>query len=259
MPRKTVSKKSFVPSLMIGAFVLLVLAGLAAWAVPSVLSLAATKSLENIAGVPVEVGRFHLSITRPQFTLKELKLFNPKGFPEGEMTVLKQVRGDYPSPPIFGGISNVKNLELEFKEFRLIRNKSGLMNLPALNPFQSIKGNVDTVKITLGEVTFTDLAGDSPAQQNFDLELQKAIYRNVKGIPGVIEIVNWEILKRTGIEEGKPEEPERPVLAELKPIAESLTVGQSAPEPAPAALPGSDPLQLSPSLAPSAPGADEPS
>ena len=244
---------------MIGAVVLFVLVGLAALTVPSALSLSAKKSLENIAGVPVEVGRFHLSLTRPQFTLKDLKLFNPKGFPEGEMTVLKQVKGDYPSPPIFGGISNLKNLELEFEQFRLIRNKSGIMNLPALNPFQSIKGNIDTVKITLGNVTFTDLIGNQPAQQTFDLELQKAVYRNVKGIPGVIEIVNWEILKRTGIEEGKPEEPETPIVAELRPIAESLTAVQNEPEPVVATPPGSDQLQLSPSLAPSVPGADEPS
>jgi hypothetical protein len=59
---------------------------------------------------------------------------------------------------------------------------------------------IEELILNLDSVTYTDLTGEQPVhQKTFDLGLKDATYRNVKGVAGIIEIINWEILKRTGI------------------------------------------------------------
>ncbi|MBI2167413.1 MAG: hypothetical protein HYU34_04105 [Candidatus Omnitrophica bacterium] len=222
------SPKSFTTILL----VILVLLALAKGA-PTALEFFVVKSLEGTVGAAVKIDRIQIDFLRSQFSLKGVRVSNPAGFPKGEMAILDRVSGRYTLPPVPGMAPGVKKLEVEFLEFRLLKNEKGILNLPALNPFARPGAAIEELLLTLSPVTFTDLSKEPPSQENYDLGLKQSVYRNVKGVWGIIEILNWEILKRTGIEEAPVAE------APATPTDESQAADQTLPGPALPALPES--------------------
>ena len=204
--------------------------------------------LAQAIGLPLQVGEIDFSFTSPQFLLKDLLLSNPEGFPSAEMAQISRVQVQYvPSFAFLGGL-DVKKVEVNFNELRVMRNEAGSINLPVQPPLSAAAADViDEVVLNLGSVTYTDLSGGEPVQKTFDVGLVNAVYRNVKGIAGIMEIVNWEVRKRTGIQEtpkegAQPESPAAPTAetAAVPPASQpSETAGapaaapQASPEPAP--------------------------
>lgn len=205
---------------------------------PKVAGFWIARSLSGQTGLPVKIGQFHLRLTRPEFSIQRLLFLNPKGFPAGEFAVMDQVRGDYLPPVILGSAPDLKRLEIDMSQVRLIRNEKGELNLPKLLASRVGVDTIDEVWLNLGPLTYTDLTGPQPVQNSFDLGLKNSVYRNVKGVSGIVEILNWEILKRTGIEEktGVPG-------TEIKPIDGSPAADQTSPESAPSTPPESSPSQ----------------
>jgi len=170
-------------------------------------------SLSQTSGLPVEIDEIQFSLTRPRFLIKDLEFSNGKGFPASSLARIGEIEVHYLPPATIGGWFELKKVEVDFQEFRLVRNEGGSLNLPALRPLAARGETIDELVLNLGPVIYTDLSGGQPIQQTFDLELDKAVYRKVKGVPGILEILNWEILKRTGVEEGTSSPPEiRPVV-----------------------------------------------
>lgn len=224
--------------LLIGAFVVFLL--------PVVLERVMEVQLSKATGLSVQIGKVHFSLTRPQFVVGETQFLNPPDFPGAPLVQIGQIRIHYAPSPTFLGWMILQKVEIDFREFRLVRNKRGVLNLPQTGPTAKGRNTIGEVVLNLRSVTYTDLSGAQAAQERFDLKLVNAVYRNVKGVAGIFEILNWEILKRTGVEEKA-----KPALPEIKPIAESQTTGQIAPEPAASVLPESGSPQPEPALAPS--------
>lgn len=193
--------------------------------------------LAESLGLPLAIGEIDFSFTSPQFLLKDLLLSNPDGFPSAKMAEIGRVNVQYAPSFVFLQGLDVKKVEVDFKELRLVRNEAGEINLPIQTPLQAAGDEIDEVVLNLGAVTYTDLSGKEPVQKNFDLELVNAVYRNVKGVAGIMEIVGWEVRKRTGVPEMEKEIQASP-QEEAKP---SEVPGEPAPaSPAPVASPSAE-------------------
>lgn len=230
---------------------LLLIGLLTVFLLPSAAKALMIRNLSKTTGLGVTMESVKLSLIRPQFLIQGLRFSNPDGFPSAELTEIGTLKVRYFPPPLFGLWIDVRRVELHFKEFRLVRNEAGNLNLPAVVPRQRVRGTINEVALNLGTVTYTDLSQGQPIQKTFNLQLESATYRNVKGIAGIVEIVNWEVLKRTGVEEQEPAP-----LAEIKPIVEF-----PAEEGAPAILAPEALLESFPPEAPPpapAPAAEEP-
>ena len=232
------------------AFVALFLLGcLLVFLLPAVVESVFQGQLSKATGLPVELGKVHFSLTQPQFSVQDIQIMNPPDFPAGPLAEVSEARVRYaPSPKFVGGFE-LKRLEIDFRGFRVLRNEKGILNLP-LGVSTSRGPVIKEVKLNLASATYTDLSGGQPSQQTFELGLTNAVYRNVKGISGLLEILNWEVLKRTGLEEKKA-----PTLPEVKPIAELPTANQTVPGAAPSAPAQANLSTSAPSPDPSAPKA----
>lgn len=228
--KKTVTKKK--PSLSFltfGGGVVLLFFFLIVYLLPPAASALIQGYLSKTTGLPVKIHKLHVSLVRSQFSIKDLQFSNAKGFPDAPLARIGKVRIHYLLPATIGRWFELKKVEINFNEFRLVRNESGNLNLPAIRPLPASGETIDELVLNLGSVTYTDLSGKQPVQQTFDVKLENSVYRKVKGIPGIFEILNWEILKRTGVEEKK-----NPPLPEIKPLAESTPAPPQAPAPEPA-------------------------
>ncbi|GEM_PF-1188844 len=229
---------AFVALFLLGCFLVFLL--------PAVVESVFQGQLSKATGLPVELGRVHFSLSQPQFSIQDVQVLNPVGFPAGPLAEVSEARVRYaPSAKFVGGFE-LKRLEIDFKDFRVLRNEKGVLNLP-IGVLTGRGSVIEEVKLNLASVTYTDLSGRQPAQQTFELGLTNAIYRNVKGIPGILEILNWEILKRTGLEEKKA-----PALSEIKPIAGLPAANQTAPGAVPTPPSQANSTASEPSPAPSA-------
>jgi len=219
---------AFIAFLLIGAFVIFLL--------PVMVQAVLEGQLSKATGLPVEIERVDFDFTQLEFVVKGVQFSNPADFPAAPLAQIRELKLSYAPSPAFLGWMALKRTEVDFREFRLVRNERGVLNLPQTGPAPKGKNTIGEVVLNLRSVTYTDLSGAQAAQERFDLKLVNAVYRNVKGVAGILEILNWEILKRTGVEE------------KAKP---AQTAGQSAPEPAASVLPESGSPQPEPALAPS--------
>lgn len=238
-------KSSPLATLMVG--ILLFSLGALWILLPRMVESKTLQTLEKITSLSAKISTFQFSLSKGRLIIKGLQLMNPAGFPEAALVSLSEVRGNFTPLSVLGGRLDLNRLELDFEDFRLMRNNLGVLNLTAMLQNLKEEGRIEEVVINLPSVTYTDLSGAQPVQNTFDLALNQAVYRNVKGISGILEIIHWEVVKRTGVEE------------EVKPIAESPVAEQSSPVPVLSALPESTPAPSEPSPAPSAPEAVAPS
>lgn len=250
---KTVTKKKssrLAGNLMTAAVALFLLGCFLVFLLPVAAEAVFQNRLSKAAGLPVQIGKVQFSLTSPRFSLSQIEVFNPKDFPAGPLARVREANVRYlPSLQFVGGFE-FKRVEIEFEEFRLLRNEKGILNLPLLKSAGE-KPVIEEVVFNLTSVTYTDLSGAQPVQQTYDLGLSNAVYRNVKGIPGIVEIIGWEILKRTGVEEKTG-----PVMPEIRPTAGSQAADQNEPAAAASLLPASSASTSEPSPAPSSPTAD---
>lgn len=199
--------------------------------------------LSKTTGLPVSLGNVHFSVTGPRFSIKDLQFSNPRGFPSAPLAQVSEVKARYSPLSAVLGRPHFKRLQVTFREFRLMRNESGSLNLPSVAGGAVGRADIDELELTLVPLTYTDLSSGQPTQKTYDMDLIKSVYRNVKGVAGIVEILNWEILKRTGLPEKvtpappqvKPTASETPVIIQMGPAAapqapaESTVPSQAAP------------------------------
>lgn len=248
--RKSSNLPSNVGGLIVGLF-LVVLLGV--FISPWIAQRLVQNRLATATGLNLHIGSAHFNLAKPRFWIKNLQFNNPKGFPSAPVALIEEVNVRYSPFSVLLGSPRFRKVQVDFKEFRLMRNDKGILNLPVVSSNDS-KATIDELDLNLDKVTFTDLSTGQPQQQTFNLGLTHSIYRNVKGVPGIVEIVNWEVLKRTGV----PEKTTVPTIP-TKPIAELQVATQTSSAPAPPTALPSGPAQSAPSPAPSAQGAAVPS
>lgn len=207
--------------------VLILIIVLSVFLFPKVTKLLVGSYLSKTTGLPVQIGNLDFSPAQLQFSIKEVQFLNPKDFPPALLAQIDEIKVRYSLPAALLAGFDLKRLEIYFREFRLVRNEKGNLNLSKVNIFMKKGDAIDELVLNLGPLTYTDLSEGQPVQKTFDLGLGNAVYRNVKGVAGIIEILNWEILKRTGVEEAN-----LPPLPEIKAIAGSQAAGQAATPPA---------------------------
>lgn len=240
MTKAVAAKRETTPFVVI-LLVLLVIGSLTVFLLPRAVEALILGRIAKATGLEATVGEFQIGLARSEFSLKDLFLLNPPDFPSAPLAVVSEAKVQFLPPPVLGISLDVKRVEVNFSEFRLIRNEKGVLNLPASQVPEKVRDPFDEVLLNLNTVTYTDLSGGQPVQTTFNIALQNGLYRNVKGIGGIVEIVNWEVLKRTGIEEKvsaapapPPGPPSVPILEPSPVPAEPAPAPEAAESPAPA-------------------------
>lgn len=207
-----------------------------------------TRGLSKATGLAVTIRQLDFNFSQPQLLFNDLLLRNPQGFPEAELAKISKVKLHYVPAFALLGQLNLKKVEIDFNELRLIRNEAGDINLPSTPPLQAV-GDViiEELVLDLKSLTYTDLSGQEPVQKTFDVGLEKAVYRNVKGVAGIMEIVSWEVMKRTGIE-AKTEPQAAPAATGPEPSSQSAETAPpaEAENPAVSPAPQSEPASPAP-------------
>ncbi len=137
-----------------------------------------------VTGLKLSMGSFRVGIISTIVDIGNLKLYNPAGFYDKVMVDMPKIYVDYDLPAIFKGLVHVETIKIDLKEFIVVKNMDGVLNLDSL---KVVKAGKDGTRPAAKE------GGEMPAMQIdvFELKVNKVIYKDYSkgGKPVVKEFI----------------------------------------------------------------------
>ena len=164
----------------------------------------------------------NIGLVKTLIDIEELKLYNPKGFEDPVMVDIPQVYVNYRMGAFFKKEVYLEEVRLHLKEFVVVKNKEGKLNLDSLTsigaakeakegaeekkettkdkskaPLPKIK--IDLLKLKIDKVYYKDYSqGDTPTVKEFDVNID-ATYENITDPQALVNIIVIKALANTTI------------------------------------------------------------
>jgi len=176
-----------------------------------------TAAIEKNTGTKAAIGGFSLGLLTHSVEIKNFKMYNPSGFPQGLLIDLPYAKVDLDVPAFFKKELHLRELTVELRELDLVKNKQGEMNVDALKvskeretrkPVSSAKKEempmrIDTLNLKIGKIVSKDYtASGEPLISVNDVNIQKT-YKNITSISQLILLILTEPMKSAGIKGAK--------------------------------------------------------
>ena len=172
------------------------------------------KGVEFVTGLKLNIGSLNIGILKPIADIKNLQLFNPSNFPDRTMVDMPEIYVNYDLPAIIGGKIHLPEVRLALKEFVVLKNAQGKLNLDALKSVQAQKEGksapqktsgkapqikIDALKLSIGKVIYKDYSkGGAPDVKEFNINLNES-YTNVDDPQALASLIVVKALMHTSI------------------------------------------------------------
>ncbi len=176
----------------------------------------------SVLGAPVKIGGLSIGILKQSIRIRDLRVYQPKGFPSGTLIDIPVIAVDYDLKALLGGKLHFPLIELNLKEMSVIKNKDKQLNIEALKvapkkeektpaakkeekkPSKPLSMQIDVLKLNAGQIIYTDLAaGEKPVVQVYDAGIKNKTYQNITSAQELIALLFSESLKGTAIQGAK--------------------------------------------------------
>ncbi len=169
------------------------------------------RGLSKAAHVPVSIGSANVELGNAKIELRDLKIQNPRSFPEKMMLHAPEIAIDFDLKAFWSGKTHFEEVRIDLDELIVIRNREGQLNVDALRPRDSSKANperstgsklpkflIDKLVLTVGKVIYKDYSlGGDPVVQEFNIGIQNREYRNIDNPQSLVSLIMFETLTRT--------------------------------------------------------------
>lgn len=173
-------------------------------------------TITNITGSKTEIGNLSLSLLKQNIRIKNLKIYNPEGFPRQVLLEIPRINADLDTGSFLKGITRLKELDIDLKLAVIMKNKDGKLNVDSLKlakkedtkdikPGQAAPAfKIDNLHLNIGWVIFKDLSsGAKPIVDGYDIQIENRIYKNIESPQQLISLLLIETLKPTAIQSAK--------------------------------------------------------
>jgi hypothetical protein len=173
----------------------------------------------KVIGVPIKLGSFSSSIITQKVRMKNLKIYNPSGFPNEPFVDIPEIAMKY---DLVGILSQKKMhfplIVFNLKEVTIIRDKDGKLNVDALKASQEgekqekqktekktktemMPIQIDEMRLNLGKVIFIDYSKspDNPVVQAYDLHLENKVFKDIGSVNELVTTIMMQALGPTAI------------------------------------------------------------
>lgn len=168
------------------------------------------KGAEIVTGLKISIGSLKVGVFKPVVDMKDFRLLNPANFPDKTMVDMSEIYVNYDLPAIMGGKIHLPEARLALKEFVVVKNAKGELNLDVLKNVQAQKTGkapagkvpniqIDVLKLSIGKVIFKDYSrGGTPSVREFNVNLNES-YTNVNNPYTLASLVVVKALMNTSI------------------------------------------------------------
>ncbi|MFH0754610.1 MAG: AsmA family protein [Candidatus Omnitrophota bacterium] len=185
---------------------------------------AAVAGARSVAGVDVGVGYFSLNLWRQSIVIKDLKVYNPQGFPaEKVMVDVPEITVKVDVGALLTGKIHLPYMRVNLKEVRVIRNRVGALNVNSLKFAQQstggnkaaeqrpaagqarakdIKMRLDRVLLDIGMINIEDYSSgkEKPKLTVLQLNIHDREFRDVASPVELGGLVMFEVLTPVGLD-----------------------------------------------------------
>ncbi|HOW35244.1 MAG TPA: AsmA family protein [Candidatus Omnitrophota bacterium] len=177
-----------------------------------------TTVASSITGAPIHIGGFSLGVIRPAVHIKDFKMYNPKGFPGGEMVNIPRISVHYNPLSIFKGKIHLSLLVFDLREMMIVKNKDGKLNFDELKfaqeqaaaseakkgdqkkSAQEMPMQIDKFMLNLGRVIVKDYTKpENPSILVYELGLKDRTFENLTSAQQLAAVITLEGMKPAAI------------------------------------------------------------
>jgi len=167
-----------------------------------------------VTGLKLSIRGFGLGISNTRVAIKDLKLYNPDSFQDKVMVDMPEIYVNYKLLPLLKKKIHVEELRINLKEFTVVKNASGAVNLDSLKVVQAQKEGkaptagekkkapdmqIDVMELKVGKVIYKDYsAGGEPSVKEFNVNLDER-YTNITDPYAIVSIIVVKTLMHTTI------------------------------------------------------------
>ena len=179
-----------------------------------IIKISVEKGVEIVTGLKLDIRGLNVGIFRTAVSIQGLRVFNPPQFKDRVMVDMPEVYVNYDLPAMFGGTVHLRDIRINLKEFVVVKNKDGKLNLNSLKvvkakkegakPAEAQGGKVpniriDNLELKIGKVLYKDYSsGGAPSVKEFDLNLNER-YTNIDNPYALVSIIVVKALMNTTI------------------------------------------------------------
>ncbi|UCG35281.1 MAG: hypothetical protein JSW17_00335 [Candidatus Omnitrophota bacterium] len=167
----------------------------------------------KIIGAKVSVSKLSFGILRPQIKIKDLRLNQPKGFPEGVLLDIPAIEVVYDIWALLKKKLYFPMVNVDLKQAVIIIKEDGSLNVDTLKVAhkkndvkpkdKKIKPpaiQIDILKLNLGRVVTKTYQTDMPETvKTFEINVKNKTYKNIRGVAQLAGLILVEALKPTAI------------------------------------------------------------
>jgi ElaB/YqjD/DUF883 family membrane-anchored ribosome-binding protein len=177
----------------------------------AVIKTSVEKVAQFVTGLKLSIGSFRAGIVNTLVDIKNLKLFNPSGYKDAAMLEMSEIYVKYDLPAIFKKKIHLPELRIDMKEFTVVKNEKGELNLDSLKAVQAQKTSpgkeggklpelaIDNFQLKIGKVIFKDYSqGGAPSVREFNINLNEK-YTNVTNAYSLVSLIVVKALMNTSI------------------------------------------------------------
>lgn len=208
-------------SLFFLGMIVLALAVFAVAAKNAIAKMAIEKGVRFATGLTLKMKSFDFSLTKSYVRIKGLQLYHPQGFQDRVMADLPEVNVDYELLALLKKQIHLEELHLHLKEFVVIKNERGGINLDALKPVQVQGGPAEPsapakTEPAIPSIMFLSEDRDSPRKgakkispartkkwkgpevqiDNLYLQIERVVYKDYSGPTPTVRQFNVNINER---------------------------------------------------------------
>jgi len=172
------------------------------------------KGVQLVTGLKLKTQSFRVGIINTLVGIKNLRLFNPRGYQDKIMLDMPEIYIDYDLGAIIKGKVHLEEMRINMREFLVVKNAQGELNLDSLKvvkaqkegqkPEPKEKGQIpqiqiDKLQLRIGKVIYKDYSkGGAPSEREFNVNLNEE-YENITNPYALVSLIVVKALMNTTI------------------------------------------------------------
>ncbi|MFA6321489.1 MAG: hypothetical protein WCY36_06515 [Candidatus Omnitrophota bacterium] len=172
------------------------------------------KGVEFVTGLKLSIGSLNVGIVKTAVKIKNLRVMNPAQFKDRVMVDMPEIYVDYDLPAIFKGVVHLRELRLNLREFVVVKNAKGELNLNSLKVVKATKKGapapaaeggkapniqIDVLDLKIGKAMYKDYtASGGPAVKEYNVNINER-YANITDPYSVVSVIVFKSLSNTAI------------------------------------------------------------
>jgi uncharacterized protein involved in outer membrane biogenesis len=173
---------------------------------------AVSRGVQLLTGLKLKIDRMHIGIFAPVIDVDGLRLFNPKGFVDPSMIDMPRMYVDYDLGAFLRKETHLRQVKLNLKEFMVIKNEKGELNINALKTVKpekkepvpvkekkKVEFRIDELDLKIGKVIYKDYSrGSPPKVSEFNINIDQR-FKNITDAKALVNLIVVKALVNTTI------------------------------------------------------------